>query len=271
MGAAILGESVTTFVSPRVGRGGDLEARAADVARDRRPAGRGPPRLARRAGGRTRAPRTAGPAGAATARASRAARASRWSGPPSRNIAWKAEIPGRGLSSPIVWGDRLFLTTAIEGDVVPGAKAVKHVAEGQEFVHPDATGADRRHTFKLLVARREGRPRPVGAHGVGGHAGRLAAQEGELRLPHRRHRRRAGLRLLRLRGPLRLRLRREARLEVRPRRRGDDGCRRRDLAPPLPRPPDPALRRGQRREVLPRRPRPPHGEGERGGSPARSR
>ncbi|HYN05556.1 MAG TPA: PQQ-binding-like beta-propeller repeat protein [Vicinamibacteria bacterium] len=68
----------------------------------------------------------------------------------SRNIAWKAEIPGRGLSSPIVWGDRLFLTTAIEGDVVPGAKAVKHVAEGQEFVHPDATGADRRHTFKLL-------------------------------------------------------------------------------------------------------------------------
>jgi outer membrane protein assembly factor BamB len=68
----------------------------------------------------------------------------------SRNVAWKTEIPGRGHSAPIVWGDRLFLTTAIEGDVVPGAKAVKHMAEGQEFVHPDATGADRRHTFKLL-------------------------------------------------------------------------------------------------------------------------
>jgi len=76
----------------------------------------------------------------------------------SRNIAWKAEIPGRGLSSPIVWGDRLFLTTAIEGDVVPGAKAVKHVAEGQEFVHPDATGADRRHMLKLLsLDTRDGR------------------------------------------------------------------------------------------------------------------
>jgi hypothetical protein len=68
----------------------------------------------------------------------------------SRNVAWKTEIPGRGLSSPVVWGDRLFLTTAVEGDVVPGAKAVKHVAEGQEFVHPDAIGADRRHAFKLL-------------------------------------------------------------------------------------------------------------------------
>jgi outer membrane protein assembly factor BamB len=68
----------------------------------------------------------------------------------SRNVAWKTAVPGRGHSSPIVWGDRLFLTTAVEGDVVPGAKAVKHVAEGQEFVHPDATGADRRHTYKLL-------------------------------------------------------------------------------------------------------------------------
>jgi outer membrane protein assembly factor BamB len=68
----------------------------------------------------------------------------------STNVAWKAPIPGRGHSSPIVWGDRVFLTTALEGDVVPGAAAVRHVAEGQEFVHPDATGADRRHTYKLL-------------------------------------------------------------------------------------------------------------------------
>ena len=30
------------------------------------------------------------------------------------NVAWMAEIPGRGHGSPIVWGDRLFLLTAIE-------------------------------------------------------------------------------------------------------------------------------------------------------------
>lgn len=30
------------------------------------------------------------------------------------NIAWKADIPGKGHSSPIVWGDRIFLMTCIE-------------------------------------------------------------------------------------------------------------------------------------------------------------
>ena len=31
----------------------------------------------------------------------------------SRNVSWKVEIPGRGFSSPVVWGDKLFLTTAV--------------------------------------------------------------------------------------------------------------------------------------------------------------
>lgn len=30
-----------------------------------------------------------------------------------KNVEWKAEIPGRGWSSPIVWGDRVFLTTVV--------------------------------------------------------------------------------------------------------------------------------------------------------------
>ena len=29
------------------------------------------------------------------------------------NIKWKTEIPGRGHSTPAIWGDRIFLTTAI--------------------------------------------------------------------------------------------------------------------------------------------------------------
>lgn len=29
------------------------------------------------------------------------------------NIKWKADIPGRGHSTPVIWGDKLFLTTAI--------------------------------------------------------------------------------------------------------------------------------------------------------------
>src|SRR4030095_13504113 len=31
----------------------------------------------------------------------------------TKNIRWKIEIPGRGSASPVVWGDRIFLLTAI--------------------------------------------------------------------------------------------------------------------------------------------------------------
>src|SRR6201991_1740623 len=50
----------------------------------------------------------------------------------NKNIKWKTPIAGRGHSSPVVWGNKIFLTTAIEGDVVPGAKAVTLIIEGQE-------------------------------------------------------------------------------------------------------------------------------------------
>ncbi len=33
----------------------------------------------------------------------------------SKNIAWKVELPGRGSSTPIVWGDKIFLTCGIDG------------------------------------------------------------------------------------------------------------------------------------------------------------
>jgi len=31
----------------------------------------------------------------------------------TRNVVWKTEIPGSGWSSPVVWGDRIFLTSVI--------------------------------------------------------------------------------------------------------------------------------------------------------------
>jgi outer membrane protein assembly factor BamB len=74
-----------------------------------------------------------------------------WQWTPSENVAWKTVIPGRGHSSPVVWGNRLFLTTAIEGEVVPGKKAVAHTIDGQEFIHPDSVGADRQHALKVLA------------------------------------------------------------------------------------------------------------------------
>jgi len=69
----------------------------------------------------------------------------------TKNIRWKVPIAGRGHSSPVVWGNRIFLTTAIEGDVVPGAKAAKHMNGDKEFLHPDSVGADRKHAFKVIA------------------------------------------------------------------------------------------------------------------------
>lgn len=36
----------------------------------------------------------------------------KWSA--TENVAWKTDIPGRGWSSPIVWGNRLFVTTVVD-------------------------------------------------------------------------------------------------------------------------------------------------------------
>ena len=67
------------------------------------------------------------------------------------NVLWKTAIEGRGHSSPIVWGDRIFVTTAIEGDAIPGASAPVHTYAGQEFKHPQSLGSNRHHTMKVIA------------------------------------------------------------------------------------------------------------------------
>jgi outer membrane protein assembly factor BamB len=69
---------------------------------------------------------------------------------PDRNVLWKTPLPG-GHSSPVVWGNRIFLTAAIEGDAISGAKAVEHLMDGKPWVHPDSVAADRKHTLKVLA------------------------------------------------------------------------------------------------------------------------
>jgi outer membrane protein assembly factor BamB len=79
-----------------------------------------------------------------------------WS--PTQNVKWKAAIPGRGHSSPIVWGNRIFLTTSLEGEIIPDAKAATHKLGGEDYVHPDSVGANRRHALQVLcLDRRSGK------------------------------------------------------------------------------------------------------------------
>lgn len=80
-----------------------------------------------------------------------AAYAEEWA--PDKNIAWKTEVAGRGLSSPVVWGDRLFITTSIEGELVPGHTAPDHLGFDLKpgYLHPDSVGVDHKNTLKVLA------------------------------------------------------------------------------------------------------------------------
>jgi len=40
----------------------------------------------------------------------------RWDVNTGENIKWRTSVPGLGLSSPVIWGDKLFLTTAVSED-----------------------------------------------------------------------------------------------------------------------------------------------------------
>ncbi len=94
-------------------------------------------------------PQWRGPGGLAVGQAE--SYPSTWS--PTAHVAWKTAIPGRGHSSPVVWGDRIFLTTSIEGAPVPGHKPPVHLGWDLKpgYVHPDSVGSDKAHALQVLA------------------------------------------------------------------------------------------------------------------------
>jgi hypothetical protein len=42
--------------------------------------------------------------------------------PAGKNVRWKTPIPGLGHSCPVIWGDRIYITTAVSGDPKAGIK-----------------------------------------------------------------------------------------------------------------------------------------------------
>jgi outer membrane protein assembly factor BamB len=94
-------------------------------------------------------PQWRGPSGAGIGTA--AAYPDTWS--PSERIAWKTALPGRGHSSPVVWGDRIYLTTAVEGKHLPGRTAPDHLGFDFKpgYLHPDSVGVDYEHQLRVLA------------------------------------------------------------------------------------------------------------------------
>lgn len=65
-----------------------------------------------------------------------------------RNIVWKKALPGLGHSTPIIWGDRIFLTTA-----VPYGDALGHTYDDAPGSHSNLP-VTHKHKFMVLAIRR---------------------------------------------------------------------------------------------------------------------
>lgn len=67
----------------------------------------------------------------------------------TKNVAWKVTIPGRGHSSPVIWGDRIFVTTAVAN------AAVGEAAQSSGGRGPGGgTGVGVEHRFVVLCLDR---------------------------------------------------------------------------------------------------------------------
>ena len=101
-------------------------------------------------------PRWRGPDGSGVAAV--ADYATEWG--PDKNIAWKTPVEGRGHSSPVIWGDYLFITTSIRGGP-SGHTAPDHLGYDLRpgYRNPDSEESDHNYTLKVLAYdSRTGKP-----------------------------------------------------------------------------------------------------------------
>lgn len=108
--------------------------------------------------------------------------ATAWSVPSGAGIRWRVAVPGLGHSSPIVWGERVFLTTAISGKTDPELKVglygdIEPVEDATE--HRYEVLAFDLETGKLLWRREAWRGVPaIKRHTKASHANSTPATDG---------------------------------------------------------------------------------------------
>ncbi len=68
----------------------------------------------------------------------------------TKNLAWKLAVPGLGNSSPVIWGDRLFLTTA-----VPVEGGPSQTGDGAGGFGQGARGAQPAHRLVVMAVDRK--------------------------------------------------------------------------------------------------------------------
>lgn len=71
-----------------------------------------------------------------------------WDVKKETNVRWKTAIPGMGHSCPVVWGNRVFLTTAISGDPNPKVRT-------GNYGDVDSVNDTSKHTWQVLCLDRD--------------------------------------------------------------------------------------------------------------------
>ncbi|MCH8333788.1 PQQ-binding-like beta-propeller repeat protein, partial [Candidatus Sumerlaeota bacterium] len=73
----------------------------------------------------------------------------RWSD--TENIKWRTEIPGKGHSTPVIWGDKIFITTAVPtGKPAQAAPAAPSARGRRGGSFHGGGGPQVEHSFDLL-------------------------------------------------------------------------------------------------------------------------
>ena len=107
----------------------------------------------------------------------------RWNVPAGENVRWKTPIGGLGHSSVVIWGDRLFLTTAFSGAANPELKVGLYgdiTPVTDDTVHRFEVSALDKETGAVLWSQtaHEGVPR-IKRHKKSTHANSTPATDGE--------------------------------------------------------------------------------------------
>ncbi|HJO38437.1 MAG: PQQ-binding-like beta-propeller repeat protein [Vicinamibacterales bacterium] len=100
----------------------------------------------------------------------------------TENIRWKIEVPGRGSGSPVIWGDQLFLLTAVPTNVADDAAHEPRGGYSPRDLHQFMVMAIDRHDGSIIWERtaRENTPHEA-THGENGSwASSSAVTNGEL-------------------------------------------------------------------------------------------
>ena len=76
----------------------------------------------------------------------------RWSVPESENVVWRTPLPGLAHSSPVVWGDRVFVTSAVREQ---GSSDLSSLFGSPGYGSGDPVEDEGEHDFRLYCLDRD--------------------------------------------------------------------------------------------------------------------